>query len=85
MKKVATWITAISSIVLVIIVAAMGIGVYEMDENMIRTTAYIFIPFWVLQLGGVIYMKWGTAKCPYCGKPRLTNGKYCSYCGKEIK
>jgi DNA-directed RNA polymerase subunit RPC12/RpoP len=85
MKKVATWVIAISAIALVITWAVMGIGVYEMDENTIRTTTYISIPFLVLMLGGVIYIKWGTAKCPYCGKPRLTNGKYCSYCGKEIK
>lgn len=85
MKKVATWIIAISVIALTIILTVMGIGVYEMDENTIRTTAYISIPFFVLLLGGLIYIKWGTAKCPYCGKLRLTNGKYCSYCGKEIK
>ena len=85
MKKVATWIIVISAITLVITMAVMGIGVYELDENMIRTTAYIAIPCWVLLLGGLIYIKWGTAKCPYYGKPRLTNGKYCPYCGKEIK
>ena len=45
MKKVATWIIAISAIALVIIMAVMSIGVYEMDENTIRTTANISIPF----------------------------------------
>ena len=25
-----------------------------------------------------------TNKCPYCGKVVMTNGKYYSYCGKEI-
>ena len=23
-------------------------------------------------------------KCPYCGKLRVSNGEYCSYCGKKI-
>ena len=23
-------------------------------------------------------------RCPHCGKIRLSNGKYCSHCGKEI-
>lgn len=85
MKKAATWIIAISATALVITMAVMGIGVYEMDENTIRTTAYLSIPFWALLLCGLLYIRWGTARCPYCGKPRLTNGKYCSYCGKEIK
>ena len=85
MKKAATWIVAISAVVLVITMAIMGVGVYELDENIISTTAYIALPCIVLLLGGLIYIRWGSAKCPHCGKARLTNGKYCSYCGKEIK
>lgn len=84
MKKVATWIVAISAITLVIAMAVMGVGVYEMDENIISTTAYISIPCIVLLFGGLIYIRWGSAKCPHCGKPRLTNGNHCSYCGKKI-
>ena len=41
MRKVAIWIVAISAIVLVITMAVMGIGVYEMNEKTIGLTAYI--------------------------------------------
>ena len=85
MKKAAAWLVAISAVALAITMAVMGIGVYEMDENIISAAAYISIPCIVLLLGGLICIKWGPAKCPYCGKPRRTNGKYCSYCGREIK
>ncbi|MCC8079134.1 MAG: zinc ribbon domain-containing protein [Oscillospiraceae bacterium] len=84
MRKIAIWIVAVAFVVLVITWAVMGIGVYEMDENIISTTAYISLPCIVLLFGGLVYIRWGSAKCPHCGKPRLTNGKYCSYCGKKI-
>ena len=44
MKKVIVLITAISAVATVITFAVMGVAVYEMDENIIRTTAYILIP-----------------------------------------
>ena len=40
MKKAATWIAVLSGVIAAIAMLAMGIGVYRMDENLIRITAY---------------------------------------------
>ncbi|MCD7804790.1 MAG: hypothetical protein LUH03_06545 [Oscillospiraceae bacterium] len=84
MRKVAIWIVAVAFVVLVIALGVMGLGIYEMDDGVIAVTAYIALPCIALIFGGLVYIRWGSAKCPHCGKPRWTNGKYCSYCGKEI-
>lgn len=68
MRKAAIWITAISLIVLVITLVVMGIGVYEMDETIIGTTAYLALPCIIFLFGGLICLRWGSAKCPHCGK-----------------
>ncbi len=39
MKKEAAWLAALSAIALVIARAASGMGVYEMDENILAATA----------------------------------------------
>lgn len=85
MKKAAVWIAVLSGMILAIAMLAMGIGVYEMDENVIRITAYIALPCWVLLLAAVLVLRFSSSKCPYCGRHILTNGAYCPYCGKEIK
>ncbi len=84
MKKIMIWITAISAIVLVIAMVVMGIAIYEMEEDIISTTAYIALPCIVLMFGGLVYIRWSAWKCPHCGRIQLIKGKFCPYCGKEI-
>ncbi len=85
MKKIMIWITAISAIVLVIAMGVMGIAIYEKEEDIISTTAYIALPCLILMFGGLVYLRWSSAKCPHCERIQLINGKFCPYCGKEIK
>lgn len=44
MKKAAVWIAVLSGVITAIDMLAMGIGVYRMDEDLIRITAYIVLP-----------------------------------------
>lgn len=86
MKKVIVLITAISAVATVITFAVMGVAVYEMDENIIRTTAYVLIPCLALMFGGLICIRLTARKikCPHCGKLQQGIGEYCPYCGKKI-
>lgn len=83
MKKAAIWIAVLSGVILAIAMLAMGIGVYEMDENVIRITAYIALPCWAFLFAAVLVLRFGSPKCPYCGRHIPSNGTYCPYCGKE--
>ena len=87
MKKVIVLITAISAVATVITFAVMGVAVYEMDENIIRTTAYVLIPCLVLMFGGLICIRLTARKikCPHCGKLQQGIGEYCPYCGKKSR
>ena len=44
MKQAATWIAVLAGVIVAIAMLVMGIGVYHMDEDLIRITAYIVLP-----------------------------------------
>lgn len=85
MKKAAIWIAVLSGVILTITMLTMGIGVYKMDENVIRITAYIAFPCLALLFCAAFIFRFSSSKCPYCGRQTPTNGIYCPFCGKEIK
>lgn len=82
MKKVATGLAVISMIVFVI---AWGIGGLMIFNNEFENYAWVYVGLVsiVIFFCSLIYLK--TTRCPHCGKMSQTFGKYCSYCGKEIK
>ena len=82
MKKIRTWVLVITFIIFLIDWGVMGLKLYDGDYN-ITIEAYIGLVCWVVVLVCIV-SKIFTDKCPHCGKLRLSNGKYCSYCGKEI-
>ena len=82
MKKIATWLMVISMLVFIIAWGVVGLKIFDNDYNFM-TEAYIAYSSLTVFFVCLVYVK-GPYRCPHCGKLRLTNGKYCSYCGKEI-
>ena len=85
MKKAATWIAVLSGVIAAIAMLAMGIGVYRMDEDLIRITAYIVLSCLALLYIAALVLRFSPSNCPYCGRHIPANAAYCPYCGKEIK
>ena len=83
MKKVAVWVAAISLLVLIITWGVLGLEIYNGNYD-IELLVYIGVAAWIVLLVSLVALRWGSWKCPHCGKIRWTNGRYCSYCGKEI-
>lgn len=82
MKKIRTWILAVSIFVVVIALGIMGLKLYDGNYN-IAVEVYITMGCLMVILGCAV-SKVFTDKCPHCGKLRVSNGKFCPYCGKEI-
>ena len=84
MKKIAIWLMVISMLVFIITWGVVGLKIFDNKYNF-ETEAYIaygsLAVFWVC----LVYVRWSAFRCPHCRKLRMTNGKYCSYCGKEFK
>ena len=83
MKKFAIWGAVIAAVILVIDWGMMGLKIFG-GEYEILPLVYIGLGSWVVLLGCIIAIRWRGFKCPHCGKVRWINGRYCSYCGKEI-
>lgn len=82
MKKIMSLVSIITTTVLVIDWGIAGFKLLDGDYDII-TEAYIGLACLLLLFLCAFY-KIMNRKCPYCGKFRLTNGKYCSYCGTKI-
>lgn len=82
MKKIIFWIFMIAIIVFAIDWGVVGIKLLDGDYDIIAQ-AYIGFACILIMFACAVY-KIISNKCPYCGKTRLTNGEYCSYCGKKI-
>ena len=84
MKKMLTAIWIIAVIVFFMDWGIVGLSLLNGNYE-IQAGIYIGIVCWVIVIvGGTIY-KLFNGRCPYCGKIRLQEGKYCPHCGKEIK
>lgn len=83
MKKIATWILAVTLLIFIIDWSVMEIKLLDGDYN-ITVEAYIGAFCFVVVVVCCICRVFGN-KCPYCGKIRITDGDYCSYCGNKIE
>lgn len=82
MKKYVTWAAIIAVVIFVIAWGLMGVKLLDGDYDIV-VEAYIALACLVIIFAYGIWRLFNE-KCPHCGKMRMTNGKYCSYCGKEI-
>lgn len=82
MRKLAKWLTVISIAVFVI---AWGIGGLMIYDNNYESNVWVYFGAVSVMVFFccLIYLK--TTRCPHCGKINPTIGKYCPYCGKQIK
>ncbi|MBR2848093.1 MAG: hypothetical protein IKB87_01395 [Clostridia bacterium] len=83
MKTIAKWLAVISIIVFVVAWGIMGLKILD-NNYFITTEAYIGLISLVVFFVCVMYVKL-TNRCPHCGKEKQSFGKYCPYCGNEIK
>ncbi|HIZ56861.1 MAG TPA: hypothetical protein H9671_11855 [Firmicutes bacterium] len=82
MKKMISWIYVIAIITFVIDWGIVGLKLLDGNYD-ITAGAYIGLVCLFMIFVCVVYKAFHD-KCPHCGKLRLSKGKYCSYCGKEI-
>lgn len=83
MKRIMSWIFVISIIIFILDWGVVGLKLLNGDYD-ITVGAYIGLVCVLIILLCAVY-KIFSDKCPYCGKVRMSNGEYCSYCGKKIK
>jgi len=82
-KKITTWGLVIAFIIFVIDWGIIGLKLLDGNYD-ITTGAYIGAICWGVILVCIVCRAFSN-KCPHCGKLKQTSGKYCPYCGKEIK
>ena len=83
MKKLAKWLSILSINVFVIAWTIGGFMIFNGNfEN--NVWAYAGLVSFALFFICILYMKF-TNRCPHCGKINPSFGKYCPFCGKEIK
>lgn len=83
MKKTAKWIAAIAAAVLVINWIFVGLELLDGNYD-ITAGAYIELIALAAFVVCILYIKL-TDRCSNCGKIKLSVGKYCPFCGKEIE
>ena len=83
MKKTATWILVAALLIFIIDWGVMGIKIIENDYN-ITVESYIGAAC-IVVIAVCCFCRIFGNKCPHCGKIRITDGDYCSYCGKKIE
>jgi len=83
MKKVMSWLFAISLTVFIIDWGIVGVKLLSGDYD-ITAGAYIALVCSIIMIVCGLYRSF-SSKCPHCGKIRATGGDYCSYCGRKIK
>ena len=83
MKTTAKWLAAISIIIFVIEWIIMGLKILD-NNYLITAAAYIGLISLIAFFVCIMYIKF-TNRCPNCRKTKQSFGKYCPFCGKEIK
>lgn len=83
MKKIATWMAVISIIVFVITWGIISLKIFN-NEYDFMMEVYIAYGSLAVFFVSLIYVRC-TYRCSHCGKSKILFGKYCPYCGKEIR
>ena len=81
MKRIASWLAAISIIVFIIAWGLVGLKILDNDYDFI-TEAYIAYGSLAVFFPVLICLRFAN-HCPHCGKIKQIVGKYCPYCGEK--
>ena len=82
MKKMMTYLFLVTTLIFVIDWGVLGIKIFDGNYDF-TVEPYIGLVCFIIMIVCCLY-RYYSRKCPYCGKPRQTNGEYCTYCGKKI-
>lgn len=82
MKKTATWISAITIMILIIIWRVMDARIPD-PGHALALEACIGVACYTILFACVIFHAF-TEKCQQCGKIVTKKKKHCPYCGREI-
>ena len=83
MRKFVSWLVVLSIFIFIIDWGILGLKIFNGDYE-ITLLAYIGLISIITSLISIIYLK-STNKCKCCGRIIPSYGRYCLYCGKEIK
>ncbi|MBE6891190.1 MAG: hypothetical protein E7481_04085 [Ruminococcaceae bacterium] len=82
MRKFMTWLYVASLILFFIDWGIVGVKIFNGNYDI---EAFVYVGGVLIVVMIVCYLyRLFSNKCPHCGKLRLSNGDYCSYCGKKI-
>ncbi len=77
-----TWLYVASLILFFIDWGIVGVKIFNGNYDI---EAFVYVGGVLIVVMIVCYLyRLFSNKCPHCGKLRLSNGDYCSYCGKKI-
>lgn len=83
MKKIAIGLAIITFIIFVIDWGIVGVKIFNGNYDII-VGVYMGLISIAICFISIIYVRF-TNRCQNCGKVIQSYGKYCPYCGKEIK
>lgn len=76
---------ALIAVVIILIIDCGIIGIKLINnEYDITAGISVLIICYVIIMIYAFYNNIAKNKCPHCGMVRISNGRYCSYCGKKI-
>ena len=82
-KRIVKWIKTATSVIWLVAWGIVGLKLIEHNYDYMAEI-YIAIVCGVILLACVVY-KLFSNRCPYCGRPKESNGLYCPYCGKKAE
>lgn len=84
MKKALPWVIGSLLFVFVIVWGAAGILIstndFEEAQPFLYAGAAVYVALMIALIARAL-----TNRCPHCGKMRRTWGRFCPYCGNELK
>ena len=81
-RRIRLWVLIAAFLVLVVDMMVMGLKIFGNDYEITFEAWLALVCLAVVGVGAVFHIF--ENKCPHCGKPHLSDGAFCSYCGKRI-
>ena len=82
-KKIRGYLLVTAFVIFVMDMMVMGLKIFGNDYEVTFEAYLALVCLAVVLICAVFNVI--ESKCPHCGKWRVTNGAYCSYCGKRFE